>query len=305
MQSENHRVSENSALSSGVFAVVVTYNPGQYLASHLEAIRSQVSNVLIVDNGSHDGDIVRAVAERTGCAYRSNERNLGIAAALNQGAAAAIRHGATWLAMFDQDSEPPPDSINSLLQTYANIENHQRVAILAMSHRDRGTGRDYHLASDILLEQASIRTVKTTITSGSMLLIDAYKALGPFDEQLFIDSVDLEYCLRARNEGYEVVESRSTYLAHSIGDAELRVVFGREYMLTHHSAERRYYITRNQLRVLTRYARFDPRWSMNALLHLTRLNVAVLLLENDRMNKLMAMLQAVRDFTFGRFGPRR
>jgi rhamnosyltransferase len=299
--------SAGAALSAlhKIVAVVVTYNPAETLEAHLRAIRAQVGQVLIVDNGSANVSSVRKIAEIVGCECIFNTNNLGIATALNQAASVAIEQKADWLAMFDQDSEIPAAAIDGLLDAYRRVENPEKIAILAMSHRDRGTGHDYHLSEDILSEGETTRTVKTTITSGSMVHLAAYKALGPFDERLFIDSVDLEYCLRARERGYSIVEARHVHLKHSIGKAELRTIFGRQYILTHHSAERRYYITRNQLIVMTRYMRSDPRWSFSALVHLARLNVAVLILETDRAKKLVAMLQGVIDFGLRRYGRRR
>jgi rhamnosyltransferase len=286
------------------FAVVVTFNPGANFERHLQAIRSQASRVLVVDNGSASAERLRAIVTNTECEFLGNEKNLGIATALNQAAEIASSSGAVWLAMFDQDSALPDSAIAEMLSLYAKIECKERVAILAMSHRDRGTGGDYHMSEDVLSEGAEIRRVKTTITSGSMLKLEAYRKLGGFDEQLFIDSVDLEYCLRARSHGFAIVEATKVHLIHSIGSSERRSIFGRPFVLTHHSDDRRYYMTRNQLRVLTRYAKFDPMWSGHAFIHLVRMSVAVLVFEKERPRKLVAIAQGICDFVRGRVGPR-
>lgn len=287
-----------------IVAVVVTFNPDAALAQRLSIIHAQVGVLVIVDNGSSNQTFVRDLAKRLNCRIELNQQNVGVATALNQAARIASSLDAEWLAMFDQDSEAPVGAISALLQLYETFRHATPVAILAMSHRDRGTGRDYHLPTDILGETSDTRTVRTTITSGSMVRLDAYRALGGFDERLFIDSVDLEYCLRARRHGYLVVEARHIVLNHSVGNAERKSLAGRPVTLTHHVATRRYYITRNQLRVAARYFWFDPVWSVNALVHLAGFNVAALVFEDGRREKLWAMLCGVRDFLLAKDGPR-
>src|SRR4051812_45118980 len=83
----------------GVAALVVTYNPGRDVVQRIDAIAPQVARLIVVDNGSSGpatDDIRKRVAESDGT-FIANERNLGIATALNQGARAAASGGARWL----------------------------------------------------------------------------------------------------------------------------------------------------------------------------------------------------------------
>jgi rhamnosyltransferase len=73
------------------------------------------------------------------------------------------------------------------------------------------------------------------ISSGCLLSIDAFEAIGEFDETLFIDNVDLEWCFRASG----------ARLDHRLGDERLSIVNGYEIVV--HSPERLYYMTRNRL----------------------------------------------------------
>jgi len=285
-----------------VVAVVVTFNPDDKLSHRLQALRGQVQTLLVVDNGSINSMAVHAMALEAGCSVILNPTNLGIAAALNQGAQAAMEHGAEWLATFDQDSLVPPDAIAQLLAMLGSLQNRSRVAILAMSHRDRGTGRDYHRPGEILEETERWRSMRTTITSGSLVRVSVFPQVGLFDERLFIDAVDLEFCLRCRRHGLLVVESREVLLTHSMGDSTTRVLFGLPIVLTRHSALRRYYITRNQLEMCRRFAAVDPRWVLGALWDLASGSAITLLLETERGAKLGAMFSGLRDFALRRFG---
>ena len=287
-----------------VVAVVVTYHPDAKLQSRLQAIRSQVDGLVVIDNGSRNVNAVHAAATQSNCDVIRNQANMGIAHALNQAAAVAIERGATWLAMFDQDSDIPTGAVATLLATYSRAPDPEAVAIVAMSRRDRGADHDYHLVGDILDQNEDMRSVRTTITSGSMIRLDLFRLFGDFDEKLFIDSVDLDYCLRLRCAGFQIIESLHAVMSHALGNAERKAFLGRDFILTHHGPSRRYYITRNQLEVARRYARRDPRWSARTLKDLLVASLTTLAFEPARAENLGAMLRGLCDFVLRRFGPR-
>jgi rhamnosyltransferase len=295
-------MAEALQLPPRVLAVVVTYNPGPGLLHNLQAIRSQVEHVLIVDNGSMDIQTVRTAASSTGCALEENGANLGIATALNRGVARALEGEFDWLATFDQDSLLPEDAIRGLLALYAGHPQRTEVGLVAPAHRDRGTQADYHLPVDIIAETSQWRLLRCTITSGSLIRCEVLCDIGGFEDRLFIDSVDHEFCMRMRKSGWKVIEHRGVVMPHSIGAATQHRVLGLRIICTHHPPIRRYYITRNLLEVAVRNLLFDPVWSTKALLQLTSGAIASVTFEQNRAAKLHAILSGARDFLFRRFG---
>jgi rhamnosyltransferase len=289
----------------GVLGVVVTYNPGPDLAKALAALRGQVGSLVVVDNGSDNFAAVERVAMAARCRVVANRVNLGVASALSHVARIAQAEGFDWLAMFDQDSSAPDGGIGRLLAFYNDHPQSDRIGILAMSHRDRATGRDYHQGWDVLEEGPGWRSVRTTITSGSMVKVEVFGIVGFFDEELFIDFVDHDFCLRCRAHGFLVIEDRAVAIDHSIGDAMERSLLGRRVVCFNHAPERRYYITRNQLEVCVRYLRVDAVWALLGLCHLAGASLIVLLYEQRRVAKLGAMFEGGGDFILRRFGPRR
>jgi rhamnosyltransferase len=93
------------------------------------------------------------------------------------------------------------------------------------------------------------------ISSGSCLNLAAWSSIGPMDDALFIDFVDLEWCIRAKAKGYAVMGAPALRLAHALGDEPVRV-FGRPY--PGHSPVRHYYLFRNAIALIGR--RYVP-WS--------------------------------------------
>jgi rhamnosyltransferase len=288
-----------------VLAAVISYNPDRSLLVNLEAIRKQVEAVLVIDNGSKNLPWIQEASSATGAWLVSNATNRGIASALNQAVQVARERGFDWLATFDQDSLCPAGAIDGLLTLYRTHPCRERIGVLAFSHRDRATRRDYHRRVDILVEAAGWRGLRSTITSGCLVPLAVFEDVGTFDDSLFIDSVDHDFCLRARKHGWLIIESLEHVLEHSIGNATERHLLGVRVVCTHHSALRRYYMTRNQLEVSRRNLLFDPIWSIKGILQYSAGAAAALLFESDKLPKLGAMLAGLLDFMLRRFGPRR
>jgi rhamnosyltransferase len=295
-------MSESGEPRSDVLAVVVTYNPDDDLVRNLAALRSQVAEVLVVDNGSVDAAVVQSAAATARCAFQANGENRGIAAALNQGAALALQRGATWLATFDQDSLVPTGAIEGVLARLARQPDAARFGIVAPSHRDRGTSHDYHHPVDILGETPDWRNLRCTITSGSLIRCEVLAQAGLFEERLFIDAVDLEFCMRIRRYGWRIGEARDIVMAHSIGASTEHRVLGVRMVCTHHSPLRRYYITRNMLEVCTRYFLFDPAWCAKGVAVMLSGAVASVVGEREKLAKFRAVARGFRDFGLRRFG---
>jgi rhamnosyltransferase len=288
--------------TNGVLGVVVTYHPDAELPQHLATLRSQVDALVVVDNGSDNRAAVEQAALAAGCRFIGNGANLGIAAALNQGLAIALDEGYAWLATFDQDSHCPEGAIASLLALQQRHPRGAQVALVATAHRDRALQRDYHHWIDVIEETADWRILRAAITSGSLVRVDVLRTLGGFEDQLFIDSVDHELCLRLRRQGWLILEARDVVMTHSIGDASVERLLGLPVVCTHHSAARRYYQVRNLLEISRRYFFFDPAWTLKSLLQLVSGGVAVLLFEPQKGRKLAAMARGGLHFLRRRFG---
>jgi rhamnosyltransferase len=98
------------------------------------------------------------------------------------------------------------------------------------------------------------------ITSGCLTRIAAWAQLGGFDETLFIDFVDTDYCLRAQRAGWTIAVSAQAQLQHSLGKRSVCQIAGIELRPTNHGPLRRYYIARNRIRMICRHGVHVPHW---------------------------------------------
>src|SRR6267378_2910884 len=94
--------------------VVVTYQSAEDLPAFLEslpaAVGSHAFDLLVVDNASSDASV--ALAEKSGAQVTRNATNVGLSAAINQGAA---QTNAAWLLVVNPDTRLPADSIARLI----------------------------------------------------------------------------------------------------------------------------------------------------------------------------------------------
>lgn len=282
--------------AQSVCAVIVTYNPQPLFIDNVLAISEQVGLVVVVDNGS-SGETESHLLEletRLGCKVIRNHQNLGIATALNLGMKHALENGFDWVCTFDQDSRVCEGFITAMLDTYRQAPHPEIVALLTPSYVDRESG------VKMRLRRASTGEILATMTSGTMMPASAIRKLGFFDECLFIDAVDTEFCLRARRNGMLILQSPAVLL-HSLGRTTYHHLFGLRYGTTNHSPGRHYYISRNRLRLLARYATDWP-WVWREIARLLFDAVKIGLVEDNKLKKFRAMAVGTIDALSGKVG---
>jgi rhamnosyltransferase len=117
-------------------------------------------------------------------------------------------------------------------------------------------------------------------------------------EDLFIDWVDNEWGLRARDMGlrcYVVPEAR---MGHSVGDGVVSFL-GKQIHL--HTETRNYYLLRNAI-YLMRVRTMGLRWKLSFLPRLPLYLVIYPLLAEHKLRHFASLLRAVRDGMCGRLG---
>jgi rhamnosyltransferase len=283
-----------------ICAVVVTYHPDAGIRMRIRTLASQVRRIVIVDNGSKQAslDILRGIVEETNAQLISNQENLGIATALNQGAEWALDQGYAWLLTLDQDSVVDHDLVMGLLDVHEQLDDHSGVGMIAPNFRSDYGERWKELASR---PHAWIPR-HTVITSGSLLSLYAFSVAGRFRDDFFIDMVDTEYCLRLRERGYKIYMTTRPLMTHAIGNQTLHKLLWANVIATNHSALRRYYIARNRLVLASNYKMREPRAVWREFKNMILDSVTIALFEKGKKAKLCAIFTGLRDGIIGRMG---
>jgi rhamnosyltransferase len=286
-------------------AVIVFYHPDAACVERANRLAS-LMHCVVVDNSPAMPSAAQ-LGLSADIEYLPNGSNLGIARALNQGIEALLRRGAESALLFDQDSEPSPELLSELplLMTHANASG-DRVALIGPAYEDLRLGgvapfvrfQPWKLER-IAPEGAELIDVDFLITSGSCVNLTFWSTIGPMDEALFIDFVDLEWCVRAKNAGFRVLGAPWIRLAHELGNEPVRVL-GRIYPM--HSPVRHYFLFRNAIALMRRpYLPFS--WKSTELLKLPVRIVIYSLFPSERTKHLKMAMRGVYDGWRGKLGP--
>lgn len=297
---------DRAPVRAQVCAVWVTYHPDEGVASRVRRVLPQVGATLIVDNGSSERELL-AINELTGdpsVTLMRNAENLGVARALNIGCERARSERYSWALLLDQDTLADEDMLDQLSAALAAHPQHAQVAAVGSRFRDP-SGRSNE---PIRLgpRGQTWEEVESVITSGCLLSLRAYEAIGPFRNEFFIDHVDTEYCLRAWTKGFRVIETLRPLMSHSVGAPTLHRVFGFQTWTTNHSPDRRYYMARNNTVLLREYDRRGRgHWMWKSIVRCLRQCRRIALFEDDKGSKIRAVAEGWWDAVHGRMGPRR
>jgi rhamnosyltransferase len=270
---------------SNTCAIVVLFHPNECLQTQLAAIQRQVGLIIIVSNGISMQTYTALkffLAENNSALLVDNPTNFGNAKALNQGMAIALEKGFSWVLLFDQDTTPNHDLLINLHETIMDIE--PLPAMLGCNYERPNRGRAF---ISCWRKSRKFKPRKTLITSGTLLSTEAYRLLGPFCDHYFIDSIDHEYCLRARRNGLKVCISCTPLMSHAIGLVSKPTGSIFQRLQPHrHPPERMYYIIRNGISTLKNYGRHEPLWACRQVANLTMEIIFSLLIKDNRSTRL-------------------
>lgn len=235
--------------------VIVFYRPDHGCVARANRL-ANVWPCVVVDN-TESVSAPTALGLDARIDYVANGANLGIATALNQGIERLIAAGCRSALLFDQDSEPSDELLLELPRTLgAERARNGRVALVGPAYEDARLGGvapfvrfGYLKLRRIQPEGVQPIDVDFLITSGSCVNLDVWRDIGPMDDALFIDFVDLEWCVRARSKGYSVLGAPALRLTHELGGEPVKV-FGRSY--PGHGPVRHYYLFRNAIALIRR-----------------------------------------------------
>lgn len=191
---------------NNIAAGIVLYNPDDIkrLNDSLRSVLNQFSRVYLFDNSTKHVELPPFGSNVT---YLTEHKNLGIAYALNRMMEQAEQDGFQWLVTMDQDSILP----EGMFGAYETHIHDADVAIICPQVIDKR--RAYMTVKTEPAEEY----VDECITSGSCTSIEAWKKLGKFDEWLFIDLIDNEFCKRAIVSGYKILQINSLVMNQEFG----------------------------------------------------------------------------------------
>ena len=278
---------------SDIAGLVVLYNPDQNVIGNIQSYINQLSRLYVVDNSEVcNKKIIEIIKTFKNSKYIFIGENLGIAKALNIGAEEAIKDGFKFLFTFDQDSKASAGMIETMI-SFLGKNDYSSIGIFSPFQDNKGYKKP---------PSKKITVVSNIATSGNLLNLEAYKQVGPFLNELFIDYVDVEYCLRLNNSGYKVIRLNDAILMHNLGSIVKRRFLFRKVAVTNHSPLRLYYRTRNRFYVLRKYKYKFPLFSIYNFFRLFMETIKIVCFETERNEKIRMMIKGYSHYKRNNFG---
>ncbi len=283
------------AAFSGMACVVVCYRPDvARLRDLCRRLLHSCPLVIVADNTEQPflgaGDLP------AGCRFIAMGGNTGIARAQNAGVAEARNWGASLIAFFDQDSTVEGELLARLAraitpgvpQVVAPLCIDDATGQALPSQRLDGRGR----AVTVHIEEArEPYAVDIVISSGTLATREVFEAGCGFDEGLFIDFVDTDWCLRCRSKGIPIKVVPDALMRHRIGSRSVRVGL---WTVMLHGPARCYYQVRNCFLMLGR-PHVPRNFALQTAFSVLTNRAVMLLLLPGRWGYLKAYSTGIRD----------
>jgi len=284
---------ENYLRLSGV---TILYNPTIEVLSNLLTYIDYLDKLYIIDNSDVKSSTfledIRKVSEK--CEIIINTTNYGIATALNQAVDLAIRNGFEWLLTMDQDS---CFENNSYFEAFQKYEDKNEVGLFAPEINEA----EYEIKMSPKVFSSKINEI--AYTSGSIINLHICAEIGRFNEKLFIDAVDIDYCLRLLKNNYSIIKFDGAILNHTVGEKKIiHFPFNKKLILTEHSPIRHYYIIRNHTYILFKYFISNPRFVIQNYYRVLRKFIFAFLFHTERLKIIKYAIKGIYHCITNRFG---
>ncbi|GLO31929.1 rhamnosyltransferase [Pseudomonas putida] len=297
---------------SRIGAVVVTYNPDPaVLDDLLRSLLNQVELLILMDNGGGQNFLKADAAARQQVYYVDLGGNSGLGVALNQGFEIAASRHLDYLVTFDQDSHANPDLIERLHAGMQDAISKDPQCIAVGPHffdRREGekvpfpfyiTERDKIVPAYSTASVDGLLKVETLITSGMMVCVSAWVSGIKYNDGMFVDYTDTEWCFRARSLGHTLYGCLNVEMGHALSDAPPVKLFGLSFF--EYSPVRRYFYFRNTVAVV-RMEHTPALWKKRLMKGLLLRFFVNIVIDKQRFKSFAMMIRGALHGLSGKLG---
>lgn len=269
--------------------IVTLYNPTDEDIANISTYIDEIDHLYVIDN-TEGHDNLERLPKNKKIEYIWNNNNIGVAAALNLGAKKALSAGYRWLLTNDQDTTFPKGVVNEMKKRILTEKHNWRLAIVTPYHKTKMRDRRPKYDDD----------PHDVMTSGNIINLGIWKEVGGFEEDFFIDGIDIEYCIKIHDHGYHILRFHDLEIKHNLGyDPVYRKFLGKTYLITNYSPVRYYYIMRNYHYIFQKYYEIDFAFCFSIANSQKHNMIGTLLFEKDKFKKIRMYLRGHRDYKRG------
>ena len=269
--------------SNKIGCIVVLFNPDDSVLDRIRHYPMEISPVLLVDNSSYDNSELFVNTERNDIFYYALYENTGIAHALNFGIL-KIQEKVDFVITMDQDSRLSQNVVDVYCDVIKKFDNEKVFSPNYDTERSKSK------------EKLGYDRVDLSMQSGMLFDISVFKIVGFFQEELFIDVVDYEFCLRLKKSGIDIIRCNEAILKHKPAETKKKRFLFFTLMYGVASPLRYYYQARNLLWTALRYR------SIKLYLILIIKLLKILFLFNNKKEYLYHFFVGVNDAYHNKLG---
>jgi rhamnosyltransferase len=262
---------------------IVLYNPDlSVLIESIKSLIEQDCKIYLVDNNSEINSFEKIRNEfkekRNNINYTYLDKNYGIAFAMNRIFDYFLNDNEVeWVMTLDQDSICP----NNICEQYTSLIDKKDVGIICPIINNRS------LNNTVSKSEVGYTYVNQCISSASLINKNVWNKVGGFDELMFIDFVDFDFCFSIREYGYRIVRCNNVVLSHQLGNLSQKKFFNVNINVTNHNAIRRFYYARNAIYC---HRKHKEMFSYSKFLNkIIKVYLKVILFENNKLSKLHSL----------------
>lgn len=216
-----------------VSVIIVSYNVREELKRCLDAVwpvfDKDRMEVFVIDNASTDGSGAYVRAQYPWVIVAQNRRNIGFAAAANQGLA---RSRGMYCLLLNPDAVVYADAIDQL-HTFLNRHPECGIAGGQLLNPDKTLQNSRHvfptpasfIAESLFLKRiarpspprSEPHEVDAVVGACLMIRYRVVEEIGMLDERFFLYSEELDWCRRARQRGWKVYTVPEARVIHGLG----------------------------------------------------------------------------------------
>lgn len=266
---------------------VIWFNPDKKAVLRIKELSNIFDKVFIYDNSPNSN--ISLVPKKENVYYLFNGKNDAIAIAFNQIVKKANEYD--FLFALDQDTEIHASQIIRL-KDYVDQFYKKNIGIYCP---------DIYFNKKKISDN-SIEDIDFAITSCSMINISIFNKIGGYDENIFLDGVDRDFCFRLRNSGYRIRKVGLIKVRQHLGN-DRKSILG----VYEHSALRNYYIAYNRRYFINKFPNYFKNWNKVKYLYLSEgkqlLNVTFF--EKNKISKIRNILKAIKDYKHDTLGAKK
>jgi len=279
-----------------IAGVVVLYNPDYEIIENIKTYLPFLDCLYLLDNSTSKTSIIKLLTLIDKVKYISLNGNKGIAKALKVATETAIKDGYKYLLTMDQDSKFPTKDFE-YIKNYIKNNDISNVGLISINY----SGSKLKVISE---DKSYVEKTNLCITSGTFMVLDNYKKIDGFNEDLFIEMVDYDICCQFYEKDIDMILFRNIMLNHRIGEEQVLNFLLFKIKRVIHNGVRYYYKYRNwhYLKKTKSKKYLENMLTIKKRFGIARM-IRRILFQKDKIINAKLILKGIKDGKKGILGP--